>query len=366
MKPWNITAIVPPGLEELASSELKALGVTNTNVAPGFITFAGHPDRLVHLHHLARLPSRFLVQLGQFKAKSFGEFRRKCGLLKLESFLGTGEKPGFHSTTRHCKLHHTGALEEAALRAWGLGEGPEGQQTIYIRGEDDVFMLSIDASGDHLHKRGVLTRRGAAPLRENLAAAMVSSIANDRDFWDPFCGSGTLLLERWLHQTAYPIGTFRTFAHQQWSCMNQQRLWDILESLKAKAKVCQSRIIGSDSDQTMIAACEANLATLPKGFGAFELHHHAVGSDEPNFLRAGALSIISNPPYNERLRQQSCDLGHLVKWCRSRENSDCGLLLPKAKKSWNMRPVIRFRNGGIPVQLFKNTDHMGSERDFQP
>jgi putative N6-adenine-specific DNA methylase len=355
MKPWSITAIVPPGLEELASSELIELGVTNIKISPGFITFSGHPDRLVCLHHLARIPSRFLVQLGQFKAKSFGEFRRKCGLLKLEAFLGTGAKPGFHSTTRHCKLHHTGALEEAALRAWDMEGEAEGQQTIYIRGEDDLFMLSIDASGDHLHKRGVLTRRGLAPLRENLAAAMVRTIGDDCDFWDPFCGSGTLLLERWLQQTAYPIGAFRGFAHQHWPCMYQQRLSDILEALKAKARICRSQIHGSDSDEAMISACKENLATLPLDLGDFNINHHVVGTNnEPNFLRPGALSIVSNPPYNQRLRQHACDLGGLVEWSRNRDNTDCGLLLPKAKRSWSMSPLIGFRNGGIPVKLFSS------------
>ena len=208
MKPWNIIAVIPPGLEILAIAELKSLGVESRSESWGQVNFIAHPDLLFRLHNLARIPSRFLVEIGRITAKHFKEFRKDLERLPLKDYI-VPPHAQFKINCTHCKLFHTGAIEEAARLA--LDCPTEGGTTLHILGLDDTFIISVDASGEHLYRRGILEHRGEAPLRENLAAAMVRAVPSESTFWDPFCGSGTLPLERLLQGSSIPIGRLRSF-----------------------------------------------------------------------------------------------------------------------------------------------------------
>jgi putative N6-adenine-specific DNA methylase len=275
--------------------------------------------------------------------------------LDLSPFVTAEASLAFHTTTKHCKLHHTGALEEAALRGWERsndGEVDASTQTIFIRGEDDIFTLSLDASGDHLYRRGVLIKRGEAPLRENLAAAMVRLIDHSVDFWDPFCGSGTLMLERWLQLTRYPLGAFRAFAFESWPCINTERREKVTAELLKASTPCVSKIQGSDADPAAVQMSQENLAVLPASHGSIDVKSFEIKAGMEIDPKDTPMAIMTNPPYNDRLEQNAEHLLALAKWARSKDAVTLYYLLPKASKKLGLKVVLSFQNGGKRVKVF--------------
>jgi putative N6-adenine-specific DNA methylase len=103
-------------------------------------------------------------------------------------------------------------------------------QNIYVRGIDDCFTISIDSSGDHLHKRGLKKHPGKAPLRETIAAAalLLAGYRGDRPLVDPMCGTGTFSLEAALMAKKIPPGWFREFAFEGWPSFRQAQ-WNYLK-----------------------------------------------------------------------------------------------------------------------------------------
>jgi putative N6-adenine-specific DNA methylase len=347
MKPWRVIAIIPPGLEDLAILELKALGVEAAFENFGQLGLIAHPDLLFRLHNLARIPSRFLVEIGRFQAKHFKEFRKKLETLPLKNYLTPGQAQ-FKITCRHCKLYHTGAIEEAARLAL---EAPEVTgTTVHILGQDDEFLISIDASGEHLHRRGILEHRGEAPLRENLAAGMVRSLPNPELFWDPFCGSGTLPLESLLQGSSIPIGRYRSFGFESWPCTNLERYRTKLAELEELVKPCPWKILGSDCDDRVLEAANHNF-TKAKLVDQIELFQADVREINLSSLGSNSRSIISNPPYNERLFQGKCVLKSIKTWAGQRPAWKIALLLPSMQAGIQGEILLRFKNGGKPVSL---------------
>ena len=212
MKPFKIFAVVLPGLEKYAEIELIQLGIKKTIAIRGGVEFACHPRKLYYLNNFARIPTRFLVRLGSFTAKSFSEFESKFLKFDLNSYL-TSNAIEMKVSCQHCKLYHTGAIIERVHRYLKKpiikdASGKDSQK-LYINGKDDEFTISIDSSGENLHKRGVMKYRGKAPLRETIAAAMLQAAQVENDLWDPMCGSGTLPIEYYLKKSLVPIGMTR-------------------------------------------------------------------------------------------------------------------------------------------------------------
>ena len=355
MKPWTIHAIVPPGLEELAQEELSELGF-KSKVEPGHLVLGAHPDGLYRLNHLARIPSRFLVVVGSFRATHFVEFKKKITALPLAPFM-EGRGLSFSISCQHCKLFHTGAIEEAALRAFDLPSDPNGVG-LYLRGKDDVFSVSVDSSGEHLHRRGILLHRGEAPLRENLAAAIVRAgtsfsrgVEDALAFWDPCCGSGTLLVEKLLLEQRIPLGRFRSFSFEQWPSLDLDRYKATKEKMEAEVKPWKGKILGSDVDAKVLDAAKFNLekAGLLNSVELFKADMSQV--DRSPF--PSRCAIVSNPPYSERLKRGKEVLRTFKSWVKSSPDWRVFVLLPSSQRDQGRRSLLSFRNGGRPVELLE-------------
>lgn len=356
MKPWTIHAIVPPGLEELAQEELSELGF-KSQIQPGHLVLGAHADGLFRLNHLARIPSRFLVVVGSFRATHFVEFKKKLLTLPLTPFI-EGKGLSFSISCQHCRLFHTGAIEEAALRAFGLSADPQGIG-LYLRGKDDVFSVSVDSSGEHLHRRGILLHRGEAPLRENLAAAMVragsSSFLQDsespKSFWDPCCGSGTLLVEKLLLEKKIPIGRFRSFSFESWPSLDLDRYKKTKEKMEDQVKTWEGQVFGSDIDAKVLEAAKFNLesAGLMESVQLFKADmSHVDRSRLPSVC-----DIVSNPPYGERLKRSKEAMRTFKAWPKQNPDWRVSVLLPSSQRDQGRRSLLSFRNGGRPVELLE-------------
>lgn len=345
MKPWTIHAVVPPGLEGLAKNELHHLGVKTVSEHAGGLGFSCHDRQLFRLHHLARIPSRFLVVLGQFRARHFSELVDKAKALEIPAFTGPLERADLRISCRHCKLYHSDAIAERLHLLWNSRPDAKGQR-IQLRGEDDHFTLSIDASGEHLHRRGILRHRGSAPLRENLAAALIQATTPEGPIWDPFCGSGTLAVESLLQETRTPIGRFRSFAFQHWPKHRTDVYADDLASLEAERQQPTHRHRLGDHNPSELEACRHNLEAV----GWLEW----VDVREEDFFQATPPEghhLITNPPYERRLKGAGDLFARLDGW----KPFPAHLLLPRNRRHPGFRGILKFKNGGQAVHLLERS-----------
>ena len=168
-------AVTAPGCEKLCLNELRSLALDNlaASAGTGGVSFKGRllECYLANLH--LRTANRILMRIETVHATSFNQLQKKLSDISWELFLKADQVPQIHVTTRHCRLYHTEAISERVLKAIAdrkkntafmvSGKNiPFLSQNIYVRGVDDRFTVSIDSSGDHLHKRGLKRHPGKA------------------------------------------------------------------------------------------------------------------------------------------------------------------------------------------------------------
>ena len=311
--------VAAPGLEKWCLEELEALPSTASDIraVAGGVAFKGRlvDCWLANLH--LRCASRVLLRIDRFQASGFSQFDRRLGKIPWELYLNPGPAPAVKVTVRHCRLYHSGAIQERVIDAAGrrLGSAgpvePDGGRTgdpqrIYIRGVDDRFVVSVDSSGDNLYKRGIKTRGGSAPLRETTAAAVLKSVGYvpGEPLVDAMCGSGTFSIEAAMVHLNLPAGGFRTFAFESWPSFQPKRWRHLRRDGQPEAGALsgsgQPTIFASDSDPR---ACET-LAGIVRDRGwsrvvtvahrdFFSVSRESCG-DRPGL-------VVLNPPYGVRL-----------------------------------------------------------------
>jgi putative N6-adenine-specific DNA methylase len=306
-------AVLTPGFEPVCQRELTRLLEPRSTLTldQGGIHFQGRLAAMLQTSLELRTANRILMRLLRFKATAFDKLTRRVAAFPWELFLKPGTPLDVHVTARHSRLHHTGAIaqrlvEEVSQRLPVSSPGglPPMQQRLFVRVLEDHFTISLDASGDPLYKRGLKTHRGAAPLRETTAAAILH-LAGYRPgmlLMDPMCGSGTFSLEAALMAKRIPAGWFRSFAFMDWPAF-RPRQWGYLRkqiapSLKREATPV---ILASDRQQ---AAC-GRLAACLRQFHLDDVV--TVRQDDffnllPPHLGSRAGLVVINPPYGVRLQ----------------------------------------------------------------
>lgn len=345
MKPWEIFISVQPGLEELASEECESLGLKITSTQIGGLNCTTHPRKLFQVIPYLRVPTKVLVRCGSFYAKHFAQFEKEFLKLNFSSFL-TDQPVKAKVECHHCALYHKGAIEERMIKFLKSQHHINSElpsQTLYCRGQDNQFTFSFDASGELLHKRGLLTKRGEAPLRETIAAAMVRALKPASDIWDPFCGSGTLLLESYLFHQPKSISTYRPFSYQNWpSFTNDSKAADFLDLPQQSSY----RYFGSDLDKNVLELASTNFSNSPH-FNC-DLQPRDFHNTHPNEISENPLTILTNPPYGERLPFQKLHR-QLKKWKADRPDCRIMVLLPASKSLPNTKTHFKIKNGGLSV-----------------
>jgi len=236
-------AVTAPGFEKLCLNELRSLGPDNSaaSAGTGGVAFKGRLQECYLANLNLRTANRILMRIGTVSATSFSQLQKKLSDISWELFLRADQVPQMHVTTRHCRLYHTEAISERILKVIAARKTniefmapaeklPFSPQNIYVRGVDDHFTVSIDSSGDHLHKRGLKRHPGKAPLRETIAAAalLLSGYDGIKPLIDPMCGTGTFSLEAALMAKNIPPGWFREFAFMRWPSFRQTQ-WEYLK-----------------------------------------------------------------------------------------------------------------------------------------
>jgi len=313
-------AATSPGFEPVCLNELLSLPLSANAAAvtAGGVEFDG---RLVdcYLANLnLRSPNRILMRIQIFKSSNFRQLEKKLLELPWELYLQSGDFPKIHVTTKHCRLHHTGAITQRfqstiSARLSGITPCGENQnissipQNIYVRGVEDRFTVSIDSSGDILYKRGLKKHSAKAPLRETLAAAALLLAGYDgRDLLiDPMCGSGTFALEGALMAKRIPAGWFRNFAFMGWPSFRLKRWTYIRRQAESHfVKPEGPLIFASDTD---LGACQKLERCVQKHrlSNAVQVSHRDFFSLDVRELSDRVGVICINPPYGRRLGGRS-------------------------------------------------------------
>jgi putative N6-adenine-specific DNA methylase len=353
----KLFAVVPPGLEELAVDELLELGIRGTPVEGG-VEFEGELPavHLVHLH--ARLPSRVLVRMGFARAAQLGSLGDGVRALGWKKFIHPRQPIEVHVSSENSRIKRREMVTSKVLYAIGdalkgarpTGRPPKTPAGVWIRIVNDRAEISIDATGEHMHRRGWATHRMEAPLRENLAAAVLraSGWLPGQPLVDPMCGSGTILLEAATIVAGRAPGGQRSFAFETWPS-NDASAW-----AKHKADVrplgVSALFYGSDRDAKAIEATRSNAKRAKVDL---KLAVHDIGELRPPTTEPGW--VVCNPPYGERLSRGAVR-GTLERFGKTLRDHFSGwgvaVVLPAqlvSQTHLELETVLRFRNGGLKV-----------------
>ncbi|PID02130.1 RNA methyltransferase [Sporosarcina sp. P2] len=310
MSEYKLVATAAMGLESIVASEIKDLGY-ECQTENGKVYFTGDEEAIARTNMWLRVGDRVRIIVGEFKAFTFDELFERTKALPWEEFLpvdaafpvsGKSVKSKLFSVP-DCQAIVKKAIVErlnsAYKRSGFLSEsGPLFKLEVSIL--KDHVTLTIDSSGQGLHKRGYRMAQGDAPLKETMAAALVklSKWSPNRPFVDPFCGSGTIAIEAAMIGQNLAPGYNRSFLSEEWPWMKAD-VWDrVREEVEDVAKYdLELDIRGFDVDHNIISIAQRN---------AMEAGFTDLISFEQRDVRDLRLEgengvLIANPPYGERL-----------------------------------------------------------------
>jgi putative N6-adenine-specific DNA methylase len=297
--------IAAPGLESVCAGELSALGAAGIAVQRGGVAYRGQLADLYRANLHLRSATRVLVRFARFRARAFPDLYRQAARLPWGSFLRPATPLQFRVTCRGSRLMHSDrvaeTLQAAADHALGRGAPAEGAdgQLVLARVVDDEVELSIDSSGELLHRRGYRTSVAAAPLRETLAAGVLQLLGwqGDAPLADPLCGTGTFLLEGALLATRRAPGLLRDFAFMGWPGYRPGLWGQFCDAARRAERSCPVTLAGGDADPAAVAAARENLARA--GLADAVVIEQRPLAAQP--VHAGAGLVLCNPPYGKRL-----------------------------------------------------------------
>ena len=311
----NMQFIVPClfGLEGLAGDELKRMNMENVRVEDRRVLFTGDENALAKANICLRTGERVMVVLAQFQAKTFEELFQGVLHTNLEDYI---PKDGQFPVKGHCLNSQLmsisdcqAIIKKAASRRLGEKYGVSWLPETGIKFQlhftilNDQVTLSLDTSGNGLHKRGYRAVGNDAPLHETLAAGMIqlTKYRGREFFWDPFCGSGTIPIEAALIAKNRAPGLNRTFAAQEYPWMPKSA-WELAKQ-EAKDREFNGnyRIMGSDNDPTCVSLAFANARKA----GVADIVTFKDGDATKMSLPSDAGILVCNPPYGERMLEQS-------------------------------------------------------------
>ncbi len=361
---FDCFAVTPPGAEGLCATELKALGI-EAKAQAGGVAFEAIARELYRANLWSRVASRVLVRLGEFKCRDFPTLYKQLLKLPWGRFISPGQACGVRVSCQTSRLTHSGRISETVIAALEktLGEASAAsatEQLIFIRIENDLCMVSIDSSGELLHRRGYRKAMVAAPLRENLAAAILLKLGYDGSqvLVDAMTGSGTFAIEAALIAAGTAPGRLRKFSFMDWP-RYRPNVWALcLQESQGQADAAVA-ILALDSDPLALAAARKNaVAAAVDTRIQFE-----EGLMEELQAPAATGILVMNPPYGERLgdverlRPMYADFGKL---CRGAFRGwTIGWILAQRKFESEVRIGCRrlwsFSNGGIKVDIRKRS-----------
>ncbi len=384
--------VVSPGFEKLAEKEIRQWAVT-----PAFSPLlpleikhehGGLSVRLplvlgCELNRVLKVPTRILLRLAAFGCRDFPKLFKKTAGFAWGEWIAPGGTVEFQASTHKSRLFIKKRIEETCsdgfkkyLKANGSERRPSianaaaGPQQVLVRVNDDVCTISLDTSGELLHKRGLKTLSSEAPLRETIAAAlltwMISEGANATSpvtLVDPMIGSGTFAIEADHLATDNKV---RSYAFESFPNYLKETRSDLTAR---ETSVRFAKFIGLDLDGKAAKTTKQNWIDSGGDAERLSIELADVFDAKPLEIE-GERWLITNPPYGERLKIEGRLKDYyelLFETCEriARPNRACFILPDTARPSqlraprrWKPAVTLRFQNGGLPVTalLFLNDE----------
>ncbi|CDF59367.1 THUMP domain-containing class I SAM-dependent RNA methyltransferase [Thermobrachium celere] len=306
---YDIVVTTAFGIESVTASELKTLGYSDYKVENGKITLKGNDKDVAKLNMYLRTADRVYIKLNEFRAETFEDLFQGTLSINFPDFLPRNAKMHVIGKSVKSKLFSVSdcqaivkkAVVEAMKRKYKTDWFSEDGSTYKIEVAllKDIATISLDTSGIGLHKRGYRTMAGEAPLKETLAAAMVllSKWTPDRQLIDPFCGSGTILIEAALIGKNIAPGLNRSFDAENWAHIDK-KIWNqIREKAKSEVNDLEFKLLGQDIDGKVLKVARENI----KRAGVENLVFVQKLPMEELSSKKKYGCIICNPPYGERI-----------------------------------------------------------------
>jgi putative N6-adenine-specific DNA methylase len=318
MKEFQMLAKTFKGLEEVLAGELIELGANNVQIQRRAVAFTGDMRMLYTANFCLRTASRILVPIATFKAKKADDIYQQVMQIDWVQYMTPKTSFSIDATVYSDLFRHsqfiTYRVKDAIVDYWmeHAGARPSVQLTspdlylnVHIAG--DLVTLSLDSSGESLHKRGYRVANTQAPINEALAAGMLllAGWKGQSDFYDPMCGSGTLLIEAALIARNIAPGVFRkSFAFEKWANFDADLFEDVYSD-DSRERDFKHKIYGSDAGfyaaQAAIKNVESAGLNRDVEVRQIRVQELKLTGDEARNTE-GALVMI-NPPYGERLSQ---------------------------------------------------------------
>ena len=310
---FKLIATAAAGLEAVVGREIRNLGL-ECQVENGRVRFDGTVETIIETNLWLRAADRIKIVVGRFPAKTFEELFQGVFALDWENYLPLGAKfPIAKAKCIKSKLHNEPSVQAISKKAVVKKlqkhyARPEGVPLIENGAEfkievsilKDVATVLIDTTGSSLFKRGYRAEKGGAPIKENMAAAilLLSNWYPDKPLVDPTCGSGTFCIEAAMIGMNMAPGLHRHFAFEEWNWVDS----DLVGRVRARAlgqikQDIQLDILGSDIDAHMVEIAKRNAeeAGVSEQIVFKQMRLQDLHTDKINGV------IVSNPPYGERL-----------------------------------------------------------------
>ncbi|TGY89351.1 class I SAM-dependent RNA methyltransferase [Marinicauda algicola] len=296
-----------PGLEPLLAGELAEAGFAGPRVEAGGVTVRGGWREVWRANLEIRGASRVLVRLDSFRAVHLAQLDKRARKAGWAGVLRPDVPVRVDAVCRGSRIYHSGAAAErvatAITETIGAPVRPDAALRVLVRIEDDLVTLSLDTSGELLHRRGHKQAVARAPLRESLAALFLRACGYEagESLLDPMCGSGTFVIEAAEIAAGLAPGRSRAFAFEQLANVDAEAWAQMREAGGRPARTPQARFFGFDRDAGAIRMSGENAARA--GVAAFTRFERG----ELRALRAPDVPpglVIVNPPYGARIGER--------------------------------------------------------------
>lgn len=316
MKTFECIAPCHFGLEAVLKREIIELGYEITSVEDGRVTFIGDAEAVCRANVFLRTAERILIKIGQFHAETFDELFEGTKALPWEEYLPQNAKFWVtKAASVKSKLFSPSdiqsimkkAMVERMRKSYHVNWFPEDGDAFPVRVflHKDEVTVSLDTTGESLHKRGYRKLTAKAPIAENLAAAliMLTPWNKTRILVDPFCGSGTIPIEAAMMAANMAPGMNRSFLAESWTHIIPKKEWyacmDEAAELVDFSQMPDIQGYDIDDEMVRIARENAKLAGVEQ-----YIHFQRRGVEALSHPKKYGF-IITNPPYGERLEDKN-------------------------------------------------------------
>lgn len=330
------------GLEAVVKRELEKMGYQNPKAIDGKVHFSGDMKDLMKVNMSCRAGDRVLLKLAEFKALSFDELFNQISKIPFEKYIKKDAKVRMDGNCVKSKLgaiKTTGGVIKKAImqrlsRVYGEFLYEQGEPiTVVFNIVDDVVTISLDSSGDGLHKRGYRVLNYTAPLKETMGAGliMLTYYNKSKVFADPFCGSGTLPIEACLYALNIAPNKNRKFAFFNFVEFNETDYNAVKKELEeAEIKDFCPTIYASDINPEAIKLAKVHA----KNAGVEKYINFSVADMKDFSSNVEYGVMVSNPPYGDRIGEKET-IGNLY--------TDFGKMASKLP-NWNVYVLTDNKN----------------------